>query len=94
MMPLENQSRVVEDDGHAQTLWRFRPGQKVRLLVRVEKLNNVFVLPSDAVTREGPEAYVFTQNVNTFERRPIRILLQDRQQVGVRRQSFFRFSDN
>lgn len=80
-MPLENQSRAVEQDGRTQTLWRFRPGQKVRLLVRVEKLENVFVLPADAVARDGPEAFVFTQNVNTFERKPVRVLLQDRDQV-------------
>ena len=81
LMPLENQSRVVEDEGRSQTLWRFRPGQKVRLLVRVQQVKNVFVLPADAVAREGPEAFVFTQNVNTFERKPVRVLLQDRQQV-------------
>ena len=80
-MPLENQSRVIEDEARTQTLWRFRPGQKVRLMVRVEKLDGVFVLPADAVTREGPEAFVFTQNVNTFARKPVRILLQDRKQV-------------
>jgi membrane fusion protein, heavy metal efflux system len=81
LMPLENQSRVVEDEGRTQTLWRFRPGQKVKLLLRVEKLDNVFVLPADAVAHDGPEAFVFTQNVNTFERMPVRVLLQDRQQV-------------
>jgi multidrug efflux pump subunit AcrA (membrane-fusion protein) len=81
LMPLENQSRVVEDDGRSQTLWRFRPGQKVRVHVRVERLDNVFVLPADAVARDGPEAFVFAQNVNTFERKPVRVLLQDRQQV-------------
>jgi len=81
LVPLENQSRVIEDEGRTQTLWRFRPGQKVRLLVRVEKIDNVFVLPADAVARDGPEAFVFTQNVNTFERKPVRVLLQDRQQV-------------
>ena len=81
LMPLENQSRVIDDEGRAQTLWRFRPGQKVRLLVRVEEVKNVFVLPADAVARDGPEAFVFTQNVNTFERVPVRVLLQDRQHV-------------
>lgn len=83
LMPLENQSRVVEQAGRTQTLWRFRPGQKVKLMVRVEKIENVFVLPADAVVRDGPEAFVFTQNVNTFERRPVRLLLHDRQQVVV-----------
>lgn len=82
-MPLDNQSRAVEEDGRTQLLWRFRPGQKVRVLVRVEKFDNVFVLPADAVTREGPEAFVFTQNVNTFERKPVRVLLQDRQHVVI-----------
>ena len=80
-MPLENMSRVVDDGGKKLTLWRFRPGQKVRLLVRVEKLDNVFVLPSDAVAREGADAFVFTQNVNTFERVAVRVLLQDRREI-------------
>jgi membrane fusion protein, heavy metal efflux system len=83
LMPLENESRVVKDGERTQTLWRFRPGQKVRLHVRVEEMKNVFVLPADAVTRDGPEAFVFTQNVNTFTRRPVRVLLQDRQQVVI-----------
>lgn len=80
-MPVENQSRVIDDEGRTQTLWRFRPGQKVRILVRVEKLDEVFVLPADAVAKDGSEAFVFTQNVNTFERKPVRILLHDRQKV-------------
>lgn len=83
LVPLENESRVVADEGRTQTLWRFRPGQKVRLHVRVEEVKNVFVLPADAVTRDGPEAFLFTQNVNTFTRRPVRVLLQDRQQVVI-----------
>ncbi len=83
LMPLENQSRVIKDGERTQTLWRFRPGQRVRLQVRVEEMKNVFVLPADAVTRDGPEAFLFTQNVNTFTRRPIRVLLQNRQQVVV-----------
>lgn len=81
--PLENESRMVEDEGRMQMLWRFRPGQKVRIQVRVEKFDNVFVLGADAVARDGPEAYVFTQNVNTFERKAVRVLLQDRQYVVI-----------
>ncbi|WP_166822518.1 efflux RND transporter periplasmic adaptor subunit [Thalassoroseus pseudoceratinae] len=77
-MPLKNESRVVQHEDGVQLLWRFRPGQKVRILVRVERLDDVFVLPSDAVTRDLAEAFVFTQNVNTFERKPVRILAEDR----------------
>ncbi|WP_278471248.1 efflux RND transporter periplasmic adaptor subunit [Gimesia maris] len=82
-MPLENQSRVVQQDRLSHVLWRFRPGQKVRLLIRVEKLENVFVLPADAVAREGAEAYVFTQNVNTFNRKQVRILARDRRHTVI-----------
>lgn len=82
-MPLENQSKVVEHDGRTQTLWRFRPGQRVRLHVRVSEIKNVLILPADAVAREGADAYVFTQNVNTFDRRPVRVLLQERDRVLV-----------
>jgi biotin carboxyl carrier protein len=83
LMLLENESRVVEEDGRTQMLWRFRPGQKLRVLVRVEKLDNVFVLPAEAVARDNPESFVFTQNVNTFERKPVRVLHQDRHHAVV-----------
>ena len=82
-LPLENESRMVSDEGRTQTLWRFRPGQQVRLHVRVEELKDVFVLPVDAVSTEGAESFVFTQNVNTFTRRPVRVLLRDRQQAVI-----------
>lgn len=82
-IPLENESRTIQHDGHAQSLWRYRPGQKVRILIRTEEIPNVFVLPADGVAREGPEAFVFLQNVNTFERKPVRVVLQDRQQVVI-----------
>jgi len=83
LLPIENESRTVEDEGRTQTLWRFRPGQKVRLHIRVEELKNVLVLPADAVTQDGSEAFLFTQNVNTFTRRPVRILLQDSRRVVI-----------
>ncbi|MGL4465773.1 MAG: efflux RND transporter periplasmic adaptor subunit, partial [Planctomycetia bacterium] len=81
LMPLENQSRTIERDGWSQLLWRFRPGQQVRLSARVEPLENVFVLPVDAVVREAGEAYVFRQNVNVFDRKPVQIVYQDRRHV-------------
>lgn len=82
-LPLDNQSRIVNQNGQHQVLWRFRPGQKVRLLIRVEELENVFVLPADAVAREGAEAYAFTQNVNTFHRKPVRVLERDHRHTVI-----------
>lgn len=81
LLPLENQYKTVDHGDTRQLLWRFRPGQKVLLRIRVEKLINVFVLPADAVVWEGAEAYVFTQNANTFERKSVHVLYRDRDRV-------------
>lgn len=81
LLPLENQYKTVEHADGTQILWRFRPGQKVLLHVRVEKLDDVFVLPADAVVLESADAYVFTQNVNTFERKSVHVLYRDRDEV-------------
>lgn len=83
LMLLENQSKTVGEGASTQILWRFRPGQKVQLHIRTEKLNNVFVLPADAVVREGADTYVFTQNVNTFERKQIHVVYQDRDHMVI-----------
>lgn len=83
-LPLDNQSRTFTKDGKAYFLWRYRPGQRVRLRVPVEKLGDaVFVLPAAAVVREGAEAFVFRQNGDFFERKPVRVLSEDRVEVVV-----------
>ena len=80
-LPLTNQSRTYERDGQTFVVWRFRPGQRVRLHVPVEKLDNVIVIPAAALVREGPEAYVFRQNGDLFNRIPVRVLHEDRRRV-------------
>jgi membrane fusion protein, heavy metal efflux system len=77
-LPLENQWEAYTQDGVTRLLWRFRPGSRVRLRVAVEKLENVFVVPRQAVVREGPEAFVFRQNGDLFDRRPVHVLYEDR----------------
>ncbi|MDA0283837.1 MAG: MchE protein [Planctomycetota bacterium] len=77
-IPLTNQSRDYQQDGQTFIVWRFRPGQRVRLHVPVEKLDNVIVLPAEAVEREGPEAYVFRQNGDLFNRIAVQVLHEDR----------------
>jgi len=83
LLPLSNQVKVVDREGRIQFLWRYRPGQKVLLRIRVNEMKNVFVLPADAVVREGPEAFAFTQNANTFEKVEVRVLVQDRTCVVI-----------
>jgi multidrug efflux pump subunit AcrA (membrane-fusion protein) len=82
-LPFENQSRAVEREGKTIMLWRFRPGHQVRLNLRVEELKNVFVLPADAVVREAGEAYVFRQNGDLYDRKPVHVVYQDRRHVVV-----------
>jgi cobalt-zinc-cadmium efflux system membrane fusion protein len=82
-IPFENQVRTVSREGRPILLWRYRPGHQVRLQIRVEKLDNVFVLPPDAVVREGGNAYVFRQNGDTFDRKPVSIVYRDRNHIVV-----------
>ena len=80
-IPLTNQSRGYEQDGQTFVVWRFRPGQRVRLHVPVEELKDVLLLPSAAIVREGPEAYVFRQNGDLFTRIAVHVLHEDRLNV-------------
>lgn len=79
----ENQFKLIERDGRTQVFWRFRPGQRVRLKLPARKLDNVFVLPPGAVAREGAEAYVFRQNGEVFDRKPVAVVHQDRDRVVI-----------
>jgi multidrug efflux pump subunit AcrA (membrane-fusion protein) len=80
-IPLTNQSRGYQKEGQTFVVWRFRPGQRVRLHVPVEQLKNALVLPSAAIVREGLEAYVFRQNGDLFNRIPVHVLHEDRTSV-------------
>lgn len=92
-LPVDNQPRTFERDGKTHFVWRYRPGQRVRLLMPVEKLVTLapdgktellpFVLPAVAVAREGGEAFVFIQNGDVFVRKPVRVLYADRSDVVV-----------
>ncbi len=82
-IPLTNQSRTYEQLDQTFLVWRFRPGQRTRLHVPIERYENVFVLPAAAVVREGPEAYVFRQNGDLFKQLPVHILHEDRLSVVI-----------
>lgn len=82
-IPLTNQSRIYEKNGRPFVVWRFRPGQRVLIHIPVEQIENVLVLPAGAVVREGPEAYVFQQNGDLFNRISVQVLHQDRSNVVI-----------
>jgi cobalt-zinc-cadmium efflux system membrane fusion protein len=82
-LPLENQWQVYAQHGRERMLWRYRPGDRARLSVAVEKLDDVYVVPQAAVAREGPEAFVFRQNGDLFDRIPVHVLHEDASQVAI-----------
>jgi biotin carboxyl carrier protein len=82
-LPLVNQFREHPGEGRVFRVWRFRPGQRVRLEVPLEEFTRVFVLPIEAVVREGPEVYAFRQNGEAFDRKPVHVMHQDRRNVVI-----------
>lgn len=80
-VPLTNPSRTYTRGEKTYLLWRFRPGQRVRLLVPVEKVENKVVLPAGAVVRDGEETYVFRVNGDAFDRKPVTVVYEDRHNV-------------
>lgn len=82
-IPFDNPYRTLPSEKRTLILWRFRPGQRVKLNIRTEKIDDVFVLPREAVVREGAEAYVFRQNGDTFDRKPVHVILEDRRQILI-----------
>lgn len=80
---LTNQHKRYERDGESFLVWRYRPGQRVRIEVPVEKLEKVFVFPVNAVVKEGGEAFVYQQNGDLFKQLSVHVLYQDRLHVVV-----------
>ena len=64
-------------DGHRFVTWRFKPGQRMQLLVPVEEWADRIVLPVDAVAQEGAEYFVFQENGDHFDRRPVHVEYRD-----------------
>jgi membrane fusion protein, heavy metal efflux system len=82
-LPLENQWQAYNQNGRERLVWRFRPGDRVRLYVAVEKIEDVFVLPQASLVREGPEAFVFRQNGDLFDRIAVHVLHEDSTSVVI-----------
>jgi cobalt-zinc-cadmium efflux system membrane fusion protein len=88
-LPLENQLRTYQHNAETRVLWRFRPGSRLRLRVAVERLDDVFVLPREAVVHEGPRVFLFRQSKRyafrtasiPFERNEVRVVHEDRLHV-------------
>jgi cobalt-zinc-cadmium efflux system membrane fusion protein len=85
-IPLVNQvlRATTGDDGILYHAWLFRPGQRVRLSVPIEKLTDRIVLPADAVIQEGVDAYVFRANGKRLDRTAIVLEFLDARTAVIR----------
>jgi membrane fusion protein, heavy metal efflux system len=80
-LALNNEFKAVKAGDRPIIVWRYRPGQSVRLGVPVEKLEGVIIIPPDAVARDGTEHVVFRHNGNVFERRSVQVVFEERGRV-------------
>ena len=66
--------------------WKYRPGQRMEAaLTTGETYENSFVLPADAVVIDGPNAFVFEQNGDHFDRVDVSVLYRDKDSAVVKR---------
>ncbi|NCA10983.1 biotin/lipoyl-binding protein [bacterium] len=63
-------------DGRFVT-WRFKPGQRMQLLVPVETWRDRIVLPPEAVAQDGLEHYVFMTHGDHVHRQPVHVEYRD-----------------
>lgn len=62
--------------------WKYRPGQRMEARIPTSSLmENKIVLPPDAVVIEGPNAFVFEQNGDNFDRIDVHVLYRDKDNV-------------
>jgi multidrug efflux pump subunit AcrA (membrane-fusion protein) len=71
------------ESGHRFIEWRFKPGQRMELRIPLERWTKRIVVPADAVIEEGPEAYVYRQSGNRFDRVPVHVEYRDRDSVVI-----------
>lgn len=74
-------NEIVRDstnpDGRRVIDWRFRPGQRVQVLIPVERWESRLVLPLEAVASEGAENYVFLEDQGHFHRLAVAVEHRD-----------------
>jgi hypothetical protein len=72
-LPNELLRDLPAPNGVAYRSWRFKPGQRLRILLPVEHLEKQIVLSAEAIAKEGSETFVFRANGKKLERIPVRL---------------------
>lgn len=77
LLPNELVRNDKTKDGHRFIGWRFKPGQRVKLLIPIERWKDRIVLPVEAVIKEGADYYIFQKNGDHFQRKPVHVEYRD-----------------
>jgi cobalt-zinc-cadmium efflux system membrane fusion protein len=67
-----------DSDGHRFVSWKYKPGQRLQLLIPVDQWTDQIIVPVDAVAQEAAEFFVFQQNGRHFDRIPVHVIYRDR----------------
>ena len=80
-------NKIVRDDhtpeGQRFIGWRYRPGQRVEVLVPVEQWKNRIVLPIEAVVQDGTDWFVYQEVSHRFEQKPVHVEYRDQHRVVI-----------
>ncbi len=80
-------NEVVRDhrtsDDRRFLAWRFKPGQRVQVQVPLERWEDRFVLPVEAVVQDGAESFVFQQIEEDFVRREVHVEYRDQRSAII-----------
>lgn len=71
------------NEGQRFISWKYRPGQRLQLLVPVEEWPAEIVVPVDAVARDGVDWFVFRRNGKRFDRVPVHVRYRDQTHVVI-----------
>lgn len=75
-----NETQNGNSKPHGRT-WKLRTGLRYTLRVPMQRIDEVFVLPSSAVTDDGPDKVVFLQDGDSFKAAKVVVRYQDHQFV-------------
>ncbi len=75
---LDNKIQRQQDQGDRHFVsWHYKPGQRLTLRLPADMIDDVYVVPNEAVADEGPNRYVFIDRGEHFERVPVSIAGRD-----------------
>ena len=78
LIPVKNSLlKRQEHAGKFYRNWNLRPGLRFNLQIPINELDDVFVLPAEAIVEHGADKVVFTRKGQTYLRRKVVILYQN-----------------